>query len=88
MDPDGLAEAYPADVNALMANSAAYAQIVGVTGRTPLMVAAAEGHVEACRCLLDLGADPERLDSAGRRAVDYAKNGLYGGNGQIVRLLV
>ena len=81
-------EVYSTEVNDLMGEKASsYLQIVGVSRRTPLMVAAAEGHVEATRQLLELGADPSVVDSAGRRAVDYARNGFYGRHGAIVRMI-
>ncbi|MEM8735103.1 MAG: ankyrin repeat domain-containing protein [Planctomycetota bacterium] len=46
-------------------------------GCTPLMVAAAEGFLEATTCLLDLGADPSLACDAGRTALDYAKRAFW-----------
>jgi hypothetical protein len=39
---------------------------------SPLMLAAAAGHVETCRLLLDAGADPRMVDSDGRDALAHA----------------
>jgi RNA polymerase primary sigma factor len=41
-------------------------------GRTPLILAAARGHVEICRFLLDAGADPTHADIEGNDALGVA----------------
>jgi len=45
---------------------------VGPKKRTALMVAAANGSVEAVRVLLELGADPKLKDADGLTAVELA----------------
>lgn len=45
--------------------------------RTPLMRAAAGGHIAVVRELLAAGADPMMRDSLGRTALDYAKRGAH-----------
>jgi len=42
------------------------------SGQTPLMLAAAQGHQEACRMLLHVGADLHTIDLKGRNALHYA----------------
>jgi len=42
-------------------------------GRTPLMLAAEHGHAEVCRLLLQAGADPQVIDSAGQDAAAIAE---------------
>ena len=41
--------------------------------RTPLIVAAANGHPKICAMLLALGADPSLKDKYGRTALDEAR---------------
>lgn len=54
-------------------------------GWSPLIWAAAEGHLDAVNLLLDHGADPNTINYLGRSAVMYASNyGYY----EIVRVLV
>ena len=43
-------------------------------GMTALMQAAERGRVEAVKALLQAGADPARLDTAGRTAADFARD--------------
>lgn len=43
-------------------------------GRTPLMLAAAKGHAEVCRLLLDFGADLSDRDDDGRTALEIAND--------------
>jgi ankyrin repeat protein len=45
-------------------------------GWTPLMVAAAGGHEEACNVLLAAGADAARKDRKGFTALDYVNTNL------------
>ncbi len=46
---------------------------------TPLMVAAAEGFVEATTCLLELGADRAAVNDRGQTALDFAKKRFWDG---------
>ncbi|WP_419189732.1 ankyrin repeat domain-containing protein [Stieleria marina] len=46
---------------------------------TSLMVAAAEGFLEATACLLDLGADPLAVNSEGDTALDFAQRRFWDG---------
>lgn len=46
--------------------------VAEASGRTPLMIAARTGQVETVRALLSAGADPNRVDAAGRTALQYA----------------
>lgn len=46
---------------------------------TALMVAAAEGFLEASACLLELGADPMAVNSEGYTAMDFAERRFWGG---------
>ena len=46
---------------------------------TALMVAAAEGFVEATACLLELGADPRAVNSLGCSALDFAERRFWDG---------
>jgi ankyrin repeat protein len=41
---------------------------------TPLMIAALVGNIDACRCLLELGADPGRRNNLGNTASGQARN--------------
>ncbi|MDB4778163.1 ankyrin repeat domain-containing protein [bacterium] len=57
---------------------------------TPLMVAAAEGFVEATACLLELGADPKAENDMGHTAIDLASNRFWKGQpyDEIIDMLV
>lgn len=46
---------------------------------TALMVAAAEGFIEATACLLELGAEPLAVNSEGYTAVDFAERRFWDG---------
>lgn len=46
---------------------------------TALMVAAAEGFLEATACLLDLGADPLAVNSEGYTAMEFAERRFWNG---------
>lgn len=48
-------------------------------GCTALMVAAAEGSIEATACLLELGADPMAVNSEGYAAMDFAERRFWDG---------
>jgi hypothetical protein len=50
-----------------------------------LFIATTQGHIQAVRLLLDLGADPNAKDSRGNGALEYA---LRNRNTALVRLLV
>ncbi len=50
-------------------------------GRTPLHLAAVEGHEATIRLLLDKGLDPGTLDRVGFSSIDYAK--LSGSQGSV-----
>lgn len=77
-DPDGdSALHYAAAVN----NGSAITSLVKVfltvdpendLGKTPLIVAAAMGHVQACRVLIDSGAEVNHLDTQRRSALHWA----------------
>ena len=56
---------------------------------TPLMVAAAEGFVEATECLLELGADRKAENDQGQRALDFAERRFWNGQpyDEIIALL-
>jgi len=57
-------------------------------GQTALMLAAAGGHTEVVRVLLEQGADPTRLDNSGASALRYANRGTSArGANEIIRLL-
>lgn len=43
------------------------------TGSTPLMIAATRGLAEVCELLVELGADPEAIDTNGKKACDHAR---------------
>jgi len=53
-------------------------------GQTPLMLAAETGDAALCRCLMDLGADISRVDSANRTALSYAQRSA---NEKLITLL-
>ncbi|MGB7329692.1 MAG: ankyrin repeat domain-containing protein [Rubripirellula sp.] len=46
---------------------------------TALMVAAAEGFLDATSCLLELGADPMAVNAEGKTAMDFAKQRFWDG---------
>ena len=48
-------------------------------GCTALMVAAAEGFIEATQCLLESGADPSAVNSQGYTALDLAQQRFWNG---------
>jgi ankyrin repeat protein len=48
--------------------------LAGTEGVTPVMLAAGGGSVECLRILLELGADPSRVDSDGDNALFYAQS--------------
>ena len=56
---------------------------------TPLMVAAAEGFVEATKCLLELGADKAVENGEGQTALDLATNRFWDGQpyDEVIELL-
>lgn len=56
-----------------------------VYGATPVINAAARGHLETLRALLERGGDPNSTDSAGRTALMEA---AVGGYSDVVRLLI
>jgi ankyrin repeat protein len=58
----------------LLLQHGAQADHVGAQGITPLMVAAESPHAseDLIRLLLDAGADPARIDTDGRSALNYA----------------
>ncbi len=42
-------------------------------GRTPLMVAAAGGHLEIVKLMVNAGANPFTTDNRGKTVLDYAE---------------
>ena len=56
---------------------------------TALMVAAAEGFVEASACLLELGADPKAKNDQGHTALDFANKRFWDGQpyDKVIKLL-
>lgn len=48
-------------------------------GCTALMVAAAEGFLEATSCLLELGADPNAINDQGQTAMNFARKRFWDG---------
>lgn len=49
-----------------------------ISGMTPLMIAAANGHVSICDLLVAAGADAALADSQGRTAMDHATTNGHG----------
>jgi ankyrin repeat protein len=73
------------DVTNLIRSGAAVNTHDPVYGSTPVIGAAARGHLETLRALLDRGGDPNSSDSAGRTALMEAS---VGGYSDVVRLLI
>jgi len=44
-----------------------------ISGKTPLMLAAAQGWNDLVKALLDGDADPRAVDKSGKSAADYAE---------------
>jgi RNA polymerase primary sigma factor len=55
-----------------------------ISGMTPLMIAAANGHVSICDLLVAAGADATLADSQGRTAMDHATKNGHGFIGVLV----
>lgn len=55
-----------------------------VSGRTPLIIAAANGHTECARLLLDAGSDPAATDLLGYNALEHAARA---GHAQLASIL-
>jgi RNA polymerase primary sigma factor len=53
-------------------------------GRSPLMLAASRGHLDVCRLLLEVGADPALKDNEGNDAIAMA---LLSGKATVAALL-
>lgn len=62
-----------AALEALLPAAGDLSAFAGPHGVTPLMVAAAGGHVAAVTILLQRGSSPSRRDEAGRSAADHAR---------------
>ena len=54
---------------------------------TPLMQAAYSGNTDVVKVLLEKEADISLTDSKGKTALDYAKNGEFGEDSEIVKML-
>lgn len=48
-----------------------------LAGQTPLYYSARRGHLEACRALLEKGADVAHTDNNGKTAVEFARKAKY-----------
>lgn len=53
-------------------------------GRTPLMLTAARGHIEACEFLIKAGCDPALIDGSGMDAANWAR---HSGHTKVVEYL-
>lgn len=65
-----------------------FAPFTETYGKTPLMVAAGEGHAQATTTLLELGADTNAIDSQGFTSLHYAAGAFWQENVDIVRSLI
>ena len=73
-------------VEALLAKGAGIDK-TDLDGTTPLMQAAKSGNTEVVELLLQEGADKSLTDSDGGNALDYAKNGEFGEDPGIAKML-